>query len=107
MFLQRTGSVKITSFLFCALVIQCSLFINFQVLMRAQDLKLISLCVSINCILCFIFRWGNTPLDEGRMCGSKNLIKLLEDTKSIQLPEFPHLTQQFTGIATRLELVII
>ncbi|GLT28771.1 hypothetical protein SLA2020_036790 [Shorea laevis] len=41
-------------------------------------------------------RWGNTPLDEGRMCGSKNLIKLLEDAKSIQLSEFPHLTQEFT-----------
>ncbi|KAL9459366.1 hypothetical protein AB3S75_002712 [Citrus x aurantiifolia] len=35
-------------------------------------------------------RWGNTPLDEGRMCGNKNLIKLLEDAKSTQLLEFPH-----------------
>uniref|UniRef100_A0A5B7B3V9 Potassium channel n=1 Tax=Davidia involucrata TaxID=16924 RepID=A0A5B7B3V9_DAVIN len=34
-------------------------------------------------------RWGNTPLDEGRMCGSKNMIKLLEDAKSAQLSEFP------------------
>ncbi|KAL8161187.1 hypothetical protein V2J09_012676 [Rumex salicifolius] len=30
-------------------------------------------------------RWGNTPLDEARMCGNKNLIKLLEDAKTAQL----------------------
>ncbi|XP_022723360.1 potassium channel SKOR-like isoform X2 [Durio zibethinus] len=35
-------------------------------------------------------RWGNTPLDEARMCGNKNLIKLLEDAKSTQLSEFPY-----------------
>ncbi|XP_031259832.1 potassium channel SKOR-like isoform X2 [Pistacia vera] len=35
-------------------------------------------------------RWGSTPLDEGRRCGNKNLIKLLEDAKSSQLSEFPH-----------------
>ncbi|XP_059623235.1 potassium channel SKOR isoform X1 [Cornus florida] len=34
-------------------------------------------------------RWGNTPLDEGRMCGNKNMIKLLEDAKSDQMSEFP------------------
>ncbi|PNX94152.1 potassium channel SKOR-like protein, partial [Trifolium pratense] len=34
-------------------------------------------------------RWGNTPLDEARMSGNKNLIKLLEDAKSAQLTEFP------------------
>ncbi|KAG4402628.1 hypothetical protein GLYMA_02G243400v4 [Glycine max] len=39
-------------------------------------------------------RWGNTPLDEARMCGNKNLIKLLEDAKSSQLSEFP--SQEFT-----------
>ncbi|KAA8547685.1 hypothetical protein F0562_004114 [Nyssa sinensis] len=33
-------------------------------------------------------RWGNTPLDEGRMCGNKNMIKLLENAKSAQLSEF-------------------
>ncbi|KAJ4706267.1 Potassium channel SKOR [Melia azedarach] len=38
-------------------------------------------------------RWGNTPLDEGRMCGNKNLIKLLEDAKSTQLSEFPYDSQ--------------
>ncbi|CAE6201625.1 unnamed protein product [Arabidopsis arenosa] len=27
-------------------------------------------------------RWGNSPLDEARMCGNKKLIKLLEDVKT-------------------------
>lgn len=34
-------------------------------------------------------RWGNTPLDESRICGNKNLIRLLENAKSVQLTEFP------------------
>ncbi|CAN0865506.1 Potassium channel SKOR [Linum grandiflorum] len=34
-------------------------------------------------------RWGNTPVDEGRKCGNKNMIKLLEDAKSTQLAEMP------------------
>ncbi|KAK9682305.1 hypothetical protein RND81_10G064300 [Saponaria officinalis] len=34
-------------------------------------------------------RWGDTPLDEARMCGNKNLIKLLEDAKNAQLSESP------------------
>ncbi|ESR34330.1 hypothetical protein CICLE_v10004424mg [Citrus x clementina] len=38
-------------------------------------------------------RWGNTPLDEGRMCGNKNLIKLLEDAKCTQLSEFHYGSQ--------------
>ncbi|GKV00222.1 hypothetical protein SLEP1_g12955 [Rubroshorea leprosula] len=41
-------------------------------------------------------RWGNTPLDEGRMCGNKTLIKLLENAKSIQLSEFAHHSREFT-----------
>lgn len=41
-------------------------------------------------------RWGNTPLDEARMSGNKNLIKLLEDAKSAQLTEFPF-PQEITG----------
>ncbi|KAE9606094.1 putative potassium channel, voltage-dependent, EAG/ELK/ERG, ankyrin repeat-containing [Lupinus albus] len=41
-------------------------------------------------------RWGNTPLDEARICGNKNLIKLLEDAKSAQLSEFPCRSQKFT-----------
>ncbi|XP_056162796.1 potassium channel SKOR isoform X2 [Syzygium oleosum] len=35
-------------------------------------------------------RWGNTPLDEGRKCGNKNLIKLLEAAKSSEMSEFQH-----------------
>ncbi|GFP94887.1 potassium channel skor [Phtheirospermum japonicum] len=34
-------------------------------------------------------RWGNTPMDEGRMCGNKNMIRLLEEAKMAQLSEFP------------------
>jgi len=41
-------------------------------------------------------RWGNTPMDEGRKCGNKNLIKLLEDAKSAQLTEFPYPAQETT-----------
>ncbi|PPD77549.1 hypothetical protein GOBAR_DD25523 [Gossypium barbadense] len=41
-------------------------------------------------------RWGNTPLDEARICGNKNLIKLLEDAKSTQLSELPHCSKEFT-----------
>lgn len=41
-------------------------------------------------------RWGNTPLDEGRMCGNKNLIKMLENAKSAQLSEFPERYQEIT-----------
>ncbi|XWS11574.1 hypothetical protein CRYUN_Cryun37aG0009900 [Craigia yunnanensis] len=41
-------------------------------------------------------RWGNTPLDEGRMCGNKNLIKLLVDAKSTQLSEFPYCSKEIT-----------
>ncbi|KAH9605867.1 hypothetical protein KSS87_001491 [Heliosperma pusillum] len=37
-------------------------------------------------------RWGNTPVDEARMCGNKNLIKLLEDSKNAQSSKFPNET---------------
>ncbi|KAF8036318.1 hypothetical protein BT93_C2135 [Corymbia citriodora subsp. variegata] len=32
-------------------------------------------------------RWGSTPLDEGRLSGNKNLIKLLEDARAVQISE--------------------
>ncbi|THG02035.1 hypothetical protein TEA_028615 [Camellia sinensis var. sinensis] len=41
-------------------------------------------------------RWGNSPLDEAQICGNKNLIKLLKDAKSTQLPEFPNYSQEIT-----------
>ncbi|KAK2998532.1 hypothetical protein RJ639_024571 [Escallonia herrerae] len=41
-------------------------------------------------------RWGNTPLDEGRMCGNKNMIKLLEEAKYSQLSELPDRSQEIT-----------
>ncbi|KAI4320273.1 hypothetical protein MLD38_033770 [Melastoma candidum] len=34
-------------------------------------------------------RWGETPLDEGRMRGNKKLIMLLKDARSAQLSDFP------------------
>ncbi|XP_043719282.1 potassium channel KOR1-like isoform X2 [Telopea speciosissima] len=39
-------------------------------------------------------RWGKTPLDEGHMCGNKNLIHLLEAAKSVQLSEYPECSQE-------------
>ncbi|XAR73572.1 hypothetical protein NMG60_11007583 [Bertholletia excelsa] len=41
-------------------------------------------------------RWGNTPVDEARICGNKNLIKLLEDAKSTELSVFSHCNQEIT-----------
>ncbi|KAJ9676731.1 hypothetical protein PVL29_021977 [Vitis rotundifolia] len=38
-------------------------------------------------------RWGNTPLDEARIGGNKNLIKLLEEAMSAQLSEFSSCSQ--------------
>ncbi|KAH7529250.1 hypothetical protein FEM48_Zijuj05G0164600 [Ziziphus jujuba var. spinosa] len=40
-------------------------------------------------------RWGNTPLDEARIGGNKNLIKLLEAAKTSQLSEFSISSQEF------------
>ncbi|KAL6537665.1 hypothetical protein OROHE_012292 [Orobanche hederae] len=34
-------------------------------------------------------RLGNTPMDEGRLCGNKNMIRLLQEAKMAQLSEFP------------------
>ncbi|XP_017256707.1 potassium channel SKOR isoform X1 [Daucus carota subsp. sativus] len=42
-------------------------------------------------------RWGNTPLDESKMSGSKRLIELLEEAKSIQLCEFTDRSQDITA----------
>lgn len=39
-------------------------------------------------------RWGNTPLDEARIGGNKNLIKLLEEAMSAQLSEFSSCSQE-------------
>lgn len=44
-----------------------------------------------------IYRWGNTPLDEGRISGNKMLIKLLEEARSAQLSELPEGSQEITG----------
>uniref|UniRef100_A0A0E0DZW6 Potassium channel n=1 Tax=Oryza meridionalis TaxID=40149 RepID=A0A0E0DZW6_9ORYZ len=34
-------------------------------------------------------RWGTTPLDEGRRCGSRTMVQLLEAAKSGELSRFP------------------
>ncbi|KAL6993266.1 hypothetical protein U1Q18_011381 [Sarracenia purpurea var. burkii] len=44
-------------------------------------------------------RWGNTPLDDAHICGNKNLIKLLEDARSIKLSKFPDCSQEITDKA--------
>jgi len=43
------------------------------------------------------YRWGNTPLDEARTCGNKNLIKLLEDARSVQLAQSPDRVEEMIG----------
>ena len=40
---------------------------------------------------------GKHQLDEGRMCGNKNLIRLLEEAKATQLLEFPYRAQEIAG----------
>ncbi|KAK3039345.1 hypothetical protein RJ639_028745 [Escallonia herrerae] len=52
-------------------------------------------------------RWGNTPLDDGRMCGNKNMIKLLEEAKYSQLSELPDLSQEITGAANNCVRIFI
>ncbi|XP_047974109.1 potassium channel SKOR-like isoform X2 [Salvia hispanica] len=34
-------------------------------------------------------RWGNSPIDEGRICGNKNMIRLLEEARTTQLLDSP------------------
>ncbi|XP_047954448.1 potassium channel SKOR-like isoform X1 [Salvia hispanica] len=34
-------------------------------------------------------RWGNSPIDEARICGNKNMIRLMEEAKTAQLSEYP------------------
>ncbi|XP_042518763.1 potassium channel SKOR-like isoform X1 [Macadamia integrifolia] len=45
-------------------------------------------------------RWGNTPLDEAHMCGNKNLIKLLEDAKSVQLSKYHDCSQEIQVVSS-------
>ncbi|KAF5177403.1 Potassium channel skor [Thalictrum thalictroides] len=42
-------------------------------------------------------RWGHTPLDEGRKCGNKSLVKLLEAAKSAELAEMADSSQRVEG----------
>ncbi|XVF09412.1 hypothetical protein REPUB_Repub07fG0090500 [Reevesia pubescens] len=39
-------------------------------------------------------RWGNTPLDEARICGNRNLIGLLEAARASQMTEFSDCPQR-------------
>ncbi|XP_022939042.1 potassium channel SKOR-like [Cucurbita moschata] len=41
-------------------------------------------------------RWGNTPLDEARICGNKNLVKLFEGAKDSQLLESSYSSKKFS-----------
>jgi hypothetical protein len=42
-------------------------------------------------------RWGNTPLDDAWIGGNKNLIKLLEVTRTSQLSELSDCSQEIRG----------
>lgn len=50
-----------------------------------------------------VYRWGKSPLDEARVGGNKNLIKLLEDAKGSQLSEFsPSFSRSQGNITTEI-----
>lgn len=51
-------------------------------------------------------RWGNTPLDEGRISGNKNMMDLLEEAKSAQLSELPDLSQESTDKMRRRKCTV-
>uniref|UniRef100_A0A2P2LLD9 Potassium channel n=1 Tax=Rhizophora mucronata TaxID=61149 RepID=A0A2P2LLD9_RHIMU len=51
-------------------------------------------------------RWGNTPLDDGRLCGNKKLIKLLEDAKSAQLSELQNCSHEITEKNSRRKCTV-
>jgi hypothetical protein len=42
-------------------------------------------------------RWGNTPLDDAWIGGNKNLIKLLEVTRTSQLSKLSDCSQEIRG----------
>ncbi|CAN4114746.1 unnamed protein product [Withania somnifera] len=44
-------------------------------------------------------RWGNTPVDEARVSGNKQMISLLEEAKTAQLSEFPDVPHEISGIS--------
>lgn len=44
-------------------------------------------------------RWGNTAVDEARMSGNKNMIRLLEDSKETQSSRIPDLSKEDTDRA--------
>ncbi|XP_060213163.1 potassium channel SKOR-like isoform X1 [Lycium barbarum] len=41
-------------------------------------------------------RWGNTPVDEARLSGNNQLIKVLEEAKSAQISEFPSVSHDIS-----------
>lgn len=58
---------------------------------------LLFICVSSMILSIWIYRWGNTPLDESRRSGSKPLITLLENAKSSQLSEIHISSHEILG----------
>jgi potassium channel len=42
-------------------------------------------------------RWGTTPIDESRKCGSKSLMFLLENAKADELSKFPSRAEDIQG----------
>ncbi|KAJ4840877.1 hypothetical protein Tsubulata_010371 [Turnera subulata] len=51
-------------------------------------------------------RWGNSPLDDVRMTGNKNLIKLLEEAKGAQIREFSHRFQEIPDKTQRRKCTV-
>ncbi|KAL3527435.1 hypothetical protein ACH5RR_012091 [Cinchona calisaya] len=51
-------------------------------------------------------RWGNTPIDEGRISGNKSMINLLEEAKSAQLSELPGVSQEITDKKQRRKCTV-
>ncbi|XP_020090467.1 potassium channel KOR1-like isoform X2 [Ananas comosus] len=56
----------------------------------AEGLYLIAkLLIDAGASVLVMDRWGTTPLEEGRKCGSKSLMMLLEAAKADELSKFP------------------
>ncbi|KAK3224624.1 hypothetical protein Dsin_004486 [Dipteronia sinensis] len=52
-------------------------------------------------------RWGNTPLDDARICGNKILIKLLEVARTSQMAEFPSCPQEIRDKMQRRKCTVL
>ncbi|XP_073154238.1 potassium channel SKOR-like isoform X2 [Henckelia pumila] len=51
-------------------------------------------------------RWGNTAVDEARMSGNKNMIRLVEDAKATQSSRFPDHSEELTDRAHKRKCTV-